>query len=224
MKKLLLFFAFAALVDVSFAQTTKGSFSIGFHNYSPGSIASDISGLNLFAQTNGLGLSFGSTKSKEDGVLEEGKETNTIFGLSLNALYFAADKLAVGLVGNFTSASITSEYPGFDETKSSGTILLVGPEMRYYFDTGEKTKVWIKGDAGFGSITSKYEGESDDPIKLSQFGGGAGVSVFPVPGVSIDFGLGYHVLTLALDESSSIGEYKSINNSLAFDIGFGFFF
>ena len=224
MKKVLLFFTLLALVDVSFAQTTKGNFVIGFHNYSPGSIASDVSGLNLFAQTNGLGLSFGSTKYKTDGELEEGKETNTIFGLSLNALYFAADQFAIGLVGNFSSASITYKEPGIDDTKSSGTIFLIGPEMRYYFDTGEKTKVWIKGDAGIGSISSKYEGESDDPIQLSQFGGGAGVSVFPVSSVSIDFGLGYHVLTLAADESSPFGDYKSINGALAFDIGFGFFF
>lgn len=223
MKKALLFFTLLALVDISFAQTTKGSFSIGFHNYSPGPIPSDLAGINLFPQTNGLGISFGSSKEKYDGELDEGRENSTLVGLSLNALYFVENQLAIGLVGSFSSASITSKYPGSDDDKSSGTIFLVGPELRYYFDTGEKTKLWLKGGAGIGSVSSKYNSESADPIQLSQFGGGAGVSVFPISNVSIDFGLGYHVLTLT-DKSSSFGDYKSINGSLALDIGFGFFF
>jgi len=222
MKKVLLFFALLAVVNVYFAQTTKGSFLIGFHNYSPGPIASDLAGINLFAQTNGLGISFGSSKEKYDGELEEGSQHSTVIGLSLNTLYFVENQFAIGLVGSFSTASVTDKYPGTDDDKSSGTIFLVGPELRYYFDTGEKTKLWLKGGAAIGSISSKYNGESFDPLQLTQFGGGAGVSVFPVSSVSIDFGLGYHMLTITEDDS--FGEYKTINGSLAFDIGFGFFF
>jgi hypothetical protein len=205
------------------AQTSKGTFLIGFHNYSPGTITSDGTGYNLFPQTNGLGISFGSNKTKVDGELQDYKESTSYFGLSLNSHYFVADQFAIGLTGNFSSSSSTYKEGGQDDDKSSSFIFLVGPEMRYYFDAGTKTKIWIKGGAAVGSVSYKYNGESDDPTDLSQFGGGAGISIFPVPTVSIDFGLGYNVLNIK-DGSDSFGEYKSINSSLAFDIGAGIFF
>ena len=211
------------LLGVLNAQTTKGSYLIGFHNYSPGPISSFGTAYNLFPQTNGLGISFGTSKQKYDRELQDGKENSTVLGLSIKSHYFVADRFALGLVGNFSFGSSTFKEPGFEDDKSSSTIFLLGPSLRYYFDTGAKTKFWLKGDASFGSISFKNNGESGDPYGLSQFGGGAGISIFPVSSVSIDFGLGYNVLTTS-NELSSGGKSKSINSGLALDIGAGIFF
>jgi hypothetical protein len=210
------------LVDLSFAQTTKGSFMIGFHNYSPGPVNSDGLGINLFPQTNGLGISFGTGKQKVNGEVSDEKEKTTLLGLSFNTHYFVADNFALGLVGSFSSSSLVYKEEGEEDDKTSATLFLVGPEVRYYFDTGEKAKFWLKGGAAIGSVSSKYDGSTNDTNSLSQYGGGAGISLFPVSGVSIDFGLGYNVLNIT--DKSDFGEYKYINGSFVFDIGFGFFF
>jgi len=119
---------------------------------------------------------------------------------------------------------LSSNYKSdFDDYKTSATIFLLGPEVRYYFDTGAKTKLWLKTGASIGSLASKFDGESSDPISLSQFGGGAGLSIFPIANVSIDFGLGYNVLTLT-EKGNNSADYKYINSGLAVDIGFGIFF
>ncbi len=211
------------LLGVLNAQTTKGSYLIGFHNYSPGPISSFGTAYNLFPQTNGLGISFGTSKVKNDGEVLDGKENFSVFGLSLSSHYFVADQFALGLTGNFSLGSSTYKTPGSDDDKSSATIFMVGPELRYYFDAGAKTKFWLKGGASIGSVSSKNNGDSTDPTSLSQYGVGAGISIFPVSSVSIDFGFGYNVLTFT-DKSDFDGEFKSINSGLAFDIGVGLFF
>lgn len=220
MKKLLLLMLLAGSFAIVQAQTAKGTWMMGLHNFSPGPVISDGQGYNLFPQTNALGISFGSIKEKIDGELTDDKQTNSQIGLSLNSLYFVADQFAIGLVGNFSTSSSNYESGFGDDYKSSSTLLLIGPEARYYFDAGTKTKIWIKGGAGFGSIASKYDGESSDPISLSQFGGGAGLSIFPFSTVSIDVGMGYNVLTLSEKDS----DYKNISSGLAMDVGFGIFF
>jgi hypothetical protein len=221
MKNLFLLLLMATFLGTIHGQTTKGTWSIGLHNFSPVPLVSDASFLNLFPQTNALGISFGSSKEKVNGEEEEGKDNSTVFGLSLNSHYFVADQFAIGLVGNYTSGSSTSTYGG-DEYKSSSSIFLMGPEARYYFDTGAKTKIWLKGGASFGSVSSKFDGESSDPVSLSQIGGGAGLSIFPVSAVSIDLGLAYNVLTATQKDGPD--KYQSIYSGLTFDVGFGIFF
>ncbi len=211
------------LFGVLNAQTTKGNFMVGFHNFSPVPLSSDGLAYNLFPPTNSFGISFGTSKVKVDGQLQDGKQNNTVFGLSINSLYFAEDQFAIGLTGSFSSGSTVYKEDGDEDDKSSSFIFLLGPELRYYFDAGTKTKFWLKGGASIGSVSSKYNGEGGDPTGLSQFGGGAGISIFPVPSVSIDFGLGYNVLTVT-DKSDFGGDFKSINSGLAFDIGAGIFF
>jgi hypothetical protein len=224
MKNLVLLLCLLPLLEAVNAQTSKGSFVVGFHNFSPVPLPSDgLASNNLFPQTNAFGISFGTSKQKIDGELQDGKQNNSVFGLSLNSQYFVADQFAIGLTGSFSSGSTVYKEDGSDDDKSSSTIILIGPEMRYYFDAGAKTKFWLKGGAGFGSLSSKYNGDGGDPINLSQFGGGAGISLFPVSTVSIDFGLGYNVLT-ATDKDDSFGDTKYINSGLAFDIGVGIFF
>ena len=106
------------------AQTTKGSYLIGFHNYSPGAVSSFGASFNLFPQTNGLGISFGTGKQKNDGELMDDKENYSVFGLSLSSHYFVADQFALGLTGNFSLGSSTYKSPGSDDDKSSATIFI----------------------------------------------------------------------------------------------------
>jgi hypothetical protein len=223
MKNLFLLLITFSVLGALNGQTTKGTWVLGLHNFSPVPLTSEGLGYNLFPQTNAFGISFGTTKEKIDGELQEDKETSSIIGLSLNSHYFVADQLAIGLVGNFSTSSSTYKSDP-EEYKSSATIFLVGPEVRYYFDSGTKTMFWLKGGASLGSVSTKYDGESGEPVNLSQFGGGAGLSIFPSSSVSIDIGLGYNVMTTSSKNNFTSGTYKTINSGLVADVGFGIFF
>lgn len=202
------------------AQTSKGNFVMGFHNFNPGPLASFGTPYNWFPQTNALGISFGSSKSKNDGNVSDYKVNNTVVGLSLNSHYFVDDNLGLGLTASFSSTSSVEKGTG-DDSKTSSTILLIGPAIRYYFDTGEKSKFWLKGGTSFGSISSKYDGQKSDPTSISQFEGGAGISIFPVSAVSFDLGIGYSVLSGKAKEANK--GTKAINSNLTFDIGVSVF-
>jgi hypothetical protein len=217
MKKLLLLVLLAGSFTIAHAQTTKGTWMMGLHNFSPVPLAGDGLGYNFFPPTNGFGISFGSSKVKIDGEVQNDKINSTQFGLSVNSHYFIADQFALGLVGNYSSWSVNDE-----DYKTAASIFLVGPEVKYYFDAGTKAKLWLKTGASIGSISYKEDGDKDDPTSLSQFGGGAGISIFPVSAVSIDIGMSYNVLTMT--DKSDFGEYKYINGGLAVDVGFGIFF
>ena len=222
MKNLLLFLLLVGSLTTIQAQTAKGTWMMGLHNFSAVPVVSDGVVTHLFPPTNSLGISFGKTKYKIEDEPQEDNTKNTVFGLSLNTHYFVADGLAVGLTGSFSSAS--SIYDEFgDEYKYSANMLLVGPELRYYVDAGTNTKFWMKGGASFGSISAKDDVEKEDPISLSQFGGGAGISYFPVQSVSIDFGIGYNVLKVKSDDDF-FGDTEITTSGLAIDIGFGIFF
>ena len=224
MKNLFLLLIMVTFFGTIHGQTTKGTWVVGLHNFSPVPITFEGLPLNLFTQTSALGISFGSSKTKVDGELEDDKSNSTVFGLSLNSHYFVADQFAIGLVGNFSSGSVTEIYSDDTKEKYSATIFLLGPELRYYFDAGEMTKFWLKGGAAFGSSSSKYDGDSGNPGSLSQFGGGAGISIFPVSTVSIDIGLGYNVLTETHKSEFYDTKYTNIVSGLSFDVGFGIFF
>jgi hypothetical protein len=222
MKNLFLLLIMVTFFGTISGQTTKGTWIVGLHNYTPIPLTADVLPLNYFPQTSALGISFGSSQDKYDGVLDDDKVNSSVFGLSLNSHYFVADQFAIGLVGNLSSGTTTYKYDNDSDEKYSATIFLMGPELRYYFDAGGMTKIWLKGGASFGSISSKDEGESNDPYSLSQFGGGAGISIFPMSTVSIDIGLAYNVLTVT--QNDEFGDYQSINSGLTFDVGFGIFF
>ena len=221
MKNLFLLLIMVTFFGTISGQTSKGTWIVGLHNFAPVPLVSEASVYNLFPQSNALGISFGTVKEKYNGEEEEGKENTTVFGLSLNSHYFVADQFAIGVVGNYSSGSSKYSSP-FGEYKYSSSIFLMGPEARYYFDTGAKSKIWLKGGASFGSVSSKEDGESNDPFSLSQVGGGAGISIFPVSAVSIDLGLAYNVLTVTQKDGSD--KSQSIYSGLTFDIGFGIFF
>jgi hypothetical protein len=220
MKNFTLFLFALLFCGIMNAQTSKGSFCIGFHNFSPGPLASYGTPYNLFPQTNAFGITFGTIKNKFNGTVSDNKETTSVIGLSLNSQYFVEDQIAVGLTASFSTATSIEKGSG-DDFKVSSTILLIGPEMRYYMETGEKARFWLKGVASFGSTAMKYDGEKSDPTNLFQYGVGAGISIFPVSSVAFDFGIGYNVLTATIKESTDVS--KLISSGLTLDVGVSVF-
>ena len=76
------------------AQTSKGNFVLGLHNFSV--ITPEAT--NILAPTNALGISFGKYKSEFFG--EEFESKYTTIGLSGSAQYFIINNLAAGITLN----------------------------------------------------------------------------------------------------------------------------
>lgn len=72
--------------------------------------------------SNSFGISFGTSKVKVNEQLQDGKQNNTVFGLSINSLYFAEDQFAIGLTGSFSSGSTVYKEDGDEDDKSSSVI------------------------------------------------------------------------------------------------------
>lgn len=224
MKNIVLTLALFATTLHLQAQTEKGTFALGLHNFAPGVVVSSSS---LVSPTNAFGFSFGKSKEKVDGQ-DQGDDTKySTVGLNFNGHYFIIDDFSAGLGLNFFSQTEKEDNGSGEDDKYTATIVMAGPELRYYFSTSPKTKVWLKGSASFGSLKTKINGEEDDdPTKLSTFGGGAGLAFFPNPNISIDLGLGYSVFTSKSDVNFGTGstEYEDVFSGLVFDVGFGLFF
>lgn len=226
MKKITLFALLFVGAFSAQAQTEKGNFAIGLHTFDPSGV---LGGSQALAPTNGLGVSFGTTKQKRNGVTDEDETKNTSLGLNFNGQYFVIDNLAVGAAVNlFTQTQKEKDSASGEEDKFTVTILMAGPQARYYFGIAPKAKVWVGGNAMFGSAKSKFSGEEeeDEPTKLSQFGGGAGVAFFPNQHFSIDLGLNY-LSFKAKSESTFLGtttKYEDLFSGIALDLGFTAFF
>lgn len=211
MKKLTLLttvFVFVAALALN-AQTTKGTTMLSLHNFAP--LIAEGSG--ILAPTNVFGISHITSKSSFDGEESDGKSTATTVGLSGSAHYFLADNLSGGINLNFFSQKLKYEYDGDSETEKL-SLVMAGPELRYYVPAGGKAKVWFGGSGAFGSI--KYDGD-DDTSKISRFNGGVGLAYFPNSTISIDFGLGYGTFIIKEDE------FKNTNSGLSLDVGFSIF-
>lgn len=206
---LLLLFAANALQ----AQTEKGRFMLSLHNFSP-----LISESTLLAPTNSFGLAFGNIKDEDD--LGESESSFTSFGLQGSGHYFVIDNLSVGLNLGFFSQTVKDE----DDDESNLSTFMAGPELRYYFPVGSNGAVYVRGGASFGNFQLKFNGESDgDPTSLSQYGGGAGYSVFFGNAASLNLGLGYGA-NVAKYESDFFGESTTTTSGLTIDLGFSIFF
>lgn len=224
MKKITLFsllFTSAFLVQ---AQTEKGNFAIGLHTFDPSGV---LGASQALAPTNGLGVSFGTSKQKRNGVLDEDETKNSSVGLNFNGQYFVIDNLAVGAGVNLFTQTQKMKDAGVEE-KFTFTLLMAGPQARYYFNVAPKAKVWVGGNAMFGSAKSKFSGEEEEeePTKISQFGGGAGVAFFPNQHFSIDLGLNY-LNFKAKSESTFLGtttKFEDTFSGVALDLGFTAFF
>ncbi len=210
MKNLLIIaLLFAACVNTQ-AQTEQGSWALGLHNFSP-----IFSAGQLASPTNAIGISFGKNKYENNGQTA-GESKYASVGLSGSAHYFLINDLSAGVNLNLFFQNEKEE--GNDPDKYSTTIILAGPELRYYINAGAKSKVFIKGNAGFGSAASKFNGQKEGDTKLSQFGGGAGLAIFLGEQVALDLGLGYNIF-----KAKDSDDDTSTNSGASFDVGFTVF-
>lgn len=226
MKKSILLAFFALAFFCARAQTEKGNFALGLHNYTPGSFV--LGGLGFTAPSTGLGFNFGTTKYYEDGKKEGLESKYTSVGLNFNGHYFVANNFSIGLGANILNA--VEKYKDSDgsvEEEINVTMLLGGPELRYFIPVSSKMKVYIRGTGNFGRVEVSFgDTEEEDPAKLSYVSGQAGLAYFPNPHVSLDMGLGYNVLNIKEKDTSSSGtiDTKNKTGNVSVDLGFTVFF
>ncbi|HOY05575.1 MAG TPA: outer membrane beta-barrel protein [Saprospiraceae bacterium] len=224
MKKMLFSFVVSILACATFvqAQTEKGTIMLSLHNFSP---AVPEAGY-LLAPSNALGITFGTAKSEFGSTKSE--YSYTTIGLSGSAHYFLIDNFSAGLNLNMLYQHSKEKGSGSGNTSISSTLLMAGPEVRYYFPAGAKSKIWVGGNGAWGSSKTKIQGEdSNDPAKFSRYSAGAGVSFFPLDHLSIDVGAGYGVFTVNDDYEDFNGiiiKNKDTNSGLSLDFGFSVFF
>lgn len=208
------FVCLIALVFTTFclqAQTEKGRFMLSLHNFSP-----LLSESTLLAPTNTFGIAFG--KDKDEFAGQEFERSFTTIGLETSGHYFIIDNLSVGLNLGFFSQMVTDE----DDDEQTLSSFMVGPEVRYYIPVGSNGAVYLRGGASFGNYTYKFNGEQDgDPVALTQYGGGAGYSIFFGNSASINIGAGYGA-NIAKNETE-VGDFKSTTSAITIDVGFSIF-
>ncbi len=222
MKKNVFTYCFLLLAVYASAQTNKGTFALGLHNFSPSGI---LSNTTLLSPTNALGVGFGTNTSKSSRTpSEEYKTKFSYMGINANAHYFVIDNLSVGLGMNLFNQSEKEDNNDPDDDEYNITLFMAGPELRYYINATPKSKVYIRGFAAFGSASQE---EDDDKDKLNQFGGNVGMAYFPNQHFSVDFGLGYNIFNSKSegeDFNGNVIEYTYTSNSFVLDLGFTVFF
>ncbi len=202
-----------ALAGSLSAQTEKGTWALGLHNFSP-----IFNAGQLAAPTNAFGFAFGKTKAEIGGQSRDVSKYSSV-GLNFSGHYFFIDNLSGGVNFNLFFQK-EKEEGGTDPSDFSATILLVGPELRYYLPAGAKHKIFLKGNAGFGSVKSKFTGFFDEETtdKILQFGGGAGLTLFLSQQVGLDLGLGYGIFRVKDEDDDTM-----TNSGVMADIGFTIF-
>jgi opacity protein-like surface antigen len=139
--------------------------------------------------------------------------------LSTSFHYFIQDNFSLGVNGSVYTGFTAYNEANDELGRYSARIFMLGPKVRYYLGNG-KTKVWLKGSASMGLLNVWWNRKKDNnPVKLSQIGGGAGASIFLSRHVSVDLGIEYNQFTVKTNE-----RMKNISTNLALDIGFGIFF
>ncbi|MBL7829161.1 MAG: hypothetical protein JNJ57_21175, partial [Saprospiraceae bacterium] len=186
-------------IQIAFAQTNQGSIMAGLHNFN--AFAPGFN--NPLATSTMLGFAFGTLKSDFAGVKFE--DEYTVIGISGNFHYFMINNLSAGVSMNYYGLNIKEQDSDF---VSKTQIFMVGPELRGFISAGSKSKVYVGGGAGWGSLNiGSSEQEDDSPVKLSRYGGVAGIAFFPNEHFSIDLGLGYNVFT-ATEDMGVLGKNK----------------
>lgn len=199
------------MAGVVSAQTERGRFMLNLHNYAPVLAQSST----LFAPTNSLGFGSGTYSEKLGSNEYQIKYTN--IGFNTSAHYFIMDNLSVGAQVNLFSQKLDPD--GLEATTNSLTAF--GPEVRYYFPMGASAKIYLRGGAAFGNLKSTGLQNEEITAKLNQFGGGAGLAIFPSRAFSVNLGLGYQGQNLQYEKNSNL-ENKS--GGVGFDVGFSVFF
>ena len=163
--------------QTAIAQTEKGTSAILLHNFSPTGIKIDGLPVTLFPQTSGLGLSFGSHRTKMNGRMTDVKEKVMTFGISLSGHYFILDDFSIGLTGFYFSGVTTYSEAEKRSEKYATTMMMGGLELRYYLKGSDRIKYYMKVAPTLGSITSTYDDkEVHIPKRLYEFNGGIGLS------------------------------------------------
>lgn len=224
MKCYMLIITFFLLNSVN-AQTNKGTSALLLHSFSPTGIKIDGLPLTLFPQNSGLGISFGSHKTKMNGSMMDIREKVMTYGISLNYQYFLFNDFSLGLTGGYYSGMTTYTETEKPAEKYATTMMMGGLELRYYIHGGSHLKYWLKASPALGSITSTYDGkEVHLPKRLYQFSGGPGVSYFASRSFALDLGLTYNVFTIRNRGNYNENSRKEYIDSVGLDVGFSFFF
>ncbi len=224
-KKGLLLAASFMMANLLLAQTEKGSHALIFHSFCPVGIQIDGLPVNLFPQSSGLGFSYNVHKVKSSGIKLEQKERVFTIGMGLSVHEFLFDNFSWGITGNIFYGN--TNYTGDEIPKEnySTTMILAGPEFRYYINAGEKLKFNLKASPTLGTILSTYNGkELHAPKRLYQFSGALGTSYFINPSFSIDLSVTYNIFTIRNKGSYSYASRKEYIDGIGTDIGFTFFF
>lgn len=202
----LLFFLGAASLS---AQTEKGRWTIGLHNFSPVLQLEETP-----VQTSGLGIYFGNLKSESDF----GEENVGVFelGLGASAGYFVANNFSIGL--NLNTHYFKAEE---DELEFKRSIFLIGPDVRYYLPVKQNLSVALHGGLEFGKLNQEFD-NIDLDYNVLRLGLGAGIAYFISPNVSLDAGLGYDFMKLNLEIQGEDSDTKF--SGLTVQLGFSLFF
>jgi hypothetical protein len=199
------------LAGVVSAQTERGRFMLNLHSYAPSLAQSPT----LFAPTNSLGFGSGTYSEKLGTNEYQIKYTN--IGFNTSAHYFILDNLSVGAQVNLFNQKLDPD--GLDAITNS--LMALGPELRYYFPMGANAKIYLRGGAAFGNLKSTNLLNEQISGKLNQFGGGAGLAIFPSRAFSVNLGLGYQGQNIQYEKNSKL---ENNSGGVGFDVGFSVFF
>jgi hypothetical protein len=167
----------------------------------------------------GGGIGFTSSTRKESDV--PGSSTATAFQLIPGIGYFFINNLAAGLSLNLNSSHSSNSSSNGGGT-STMTYFTAGPFARYYFNASPHVKIFVHGDASWGS--RKYDfniggnDENQPSIPISIYEGKAGAAFFLNRNVALEFTAGYQSMTEK--DNSGGNPVKYTTGSLIIGVGF----
>jgi outer membrane protein len=221
MKKILMLvtvFCFLAFQVIN-AQTDKGRIIVGI------SSTASLSGKG----SDIMGLGFSSTKYVSPSGTSSAADKSSFLNLIPKVGYFIIDNLAAGL--DLTISTYATKYS--DKTKSTGTLLCVGPFARYYVPLNlDKFRPFAELNAGIGGTKSKYTSSSttlssEHKSGVFLIGFWAGMAMPLGDRVTFDAMLGYNHVTYstkATSETGGSGKTKEKTGTFGVKMGFVVFF
>jgi hypothetical protein len=220
MKKILMLvtvFCFLAFQVIN-SQTNKGRIIVGISStVNLGNWGSDL-----------MGLGFSGTKYVSPSGTSANAYKSSFLNLVPKVGYFIIENLAVG--ADLIVNTYSHKYP--DNTKSSGTLLCIGPFGRYYLPMG-KFSPFAEFNAGIGFNNSKQTripatGNSEHKSGVFLIGFWAGMAMPLGDRVTFDAMLGYNHVTystkVTAETGGTSGKSKEKTGTLGVKMGFVVFF
>ncbi|HLX65634.1 MAG TPA: outer membrane beta-barrel protein [Puia sp.] len=160
-----------------------------------------------------------SSSSEKDGDLSATTKS-TSFQLSPGGGYFFLDNLAAGIDLNLNL--IDEPAPPSGGFSTTATEFTAGPLVRYYFNVAPNVKLFLHGEATWGSYKVKYTEagatvESPPSMPISTYLGKAGIAFFLNQKVALEFTAGYESL---IEKEESLGENTKYTTGII-QIGLG---